>query len=119
MRFLLDEMLPAATAAALEAMGHTPVGVRAVGLGNTPDDMVLAAAIDGGWVLVTENAHDLAPLVAERMSDGSPACAVVIVHRGRFPGGAIVDRLARALDAWATANPDPWDGPHWLTLDGD
>lgn len=116
MRFLLDEMLPPAAAARLERLGHEAIGVRELGLANRPDDEVLSAAVAEGWIVVTENADDFVVLLTDRLVAGRPAVPVVIVHRGRLPGGAIAHRLARALDRWARSHPDPWVGPHWISI---
>ena len=116
MRFLLDEMLPSVAAERLQRLGHEAIGVRELGLGNKSDDEVLSAAVAGGWIIVTENADDFIVLVTERLMTGRPAAPLVIVHRGRLPGGAIADRLARALDRWAHTHPDPWVGPHWVSI---
>jgi len=115
-RFLLDEMLPSVAAERLQRLGHEAIGVRELGLGNKSDDEVLSAAVAGGWIIVTENADDFIVLVTERLMAGRPAAPLVIVHRGRLAGGAIADRLARALDRWARSHPDPWVGPHWVSI---
>ena len=116
MRFLIDEMLPSVTAEHLGRLGHEASGVRDLGLGNRPDDEILAMAEVDGWVVVTENADDFIALVTERLVAGWPTAALVIVHRGRLAGGAIADRLARALDQWARSHPEPWVGPHWISI---
>ena len=116
MRFLLDEMLPSVAAERLRRLGHDAVAVREVGLGNKPDDEILAVAVADAWVVVTENADDFIVLVTDRLMADRPTAPLVIVHRGRLAGGAIADRLARALDRWADANPEPWVGPHWISI---
>jgi len=115
-RFLLDEMLPSVAAESLQRMGHEAIGVRAAGLGNKTDEEVLSAAGAGAWVVVTENADDFIVLVTERLMAGRPAGPLVIVHRGRLAGGAIADRLARTLDRWTQEIPEPWVGPHWISI---
>ena len=116
MRFLLDEMLPSVAAERLQRLGHEAVGVRDIGLGNKPDDEILAVAVADAWVVVTENADDFIVLVAKRLMAGRPTAPLVIVHRGRLAGRAIADRLARALDGWARSHPEPWVGQHWISI---
>ena len=116
MRFLLDEMLPSVAAERLQRLGHEAIGVRGIGLGNKPDDEILAVAVAEAWVVVTENADDFIVLVTERLMAGRPTAPLVIVHRGLRAGGAIADRLARALDRWAQETPEPWVGPHWISI---
>jgi predicted nuclease of predicted toxin-antitoxin system len=116
-RFLIDEMLPPRLAAALAALGHDAVHVRDVGLGNADDADILGAAIRDSRVMVTENIADFMRLTDGIANAGDPATAVVMVRRGRQPGGVLADRLARALDAWARMTPTPWHGPHWVTFE--
>lgn len=116
MKFLIDEMLPSVTAAHLRRLGHEASGVRDLGLGNRPDDEILGVAEVEGWVVVTENADDFIVLITERLVAGRTTAPLVIVHRGRLDGGAIADRLARSLDRWARDHPEPWVGPHWISI---
>lgn len=117
MRFLLDEMLPPSLAATLRSRGHDALDVREVGLGSHQDHEILAGAVTNGRVVVTENIGDFTRLVDERAQAGDPSGVVLLVRRGRGPGGLIAHRLARALDRWATDHPHPWAGPHWLSID--
>jgi predicted nuclease of predicted toxin-antitoxin system len=59
--FLIDEMFPTATAAALrETYGHDAVHVAEIGLRAVDDAQVAAAARAQGRAVVTENVADFA-----------------------------------------------------------
>jgi hypothetical protein len=94
---------------------HDALHVRSCGLGGAPDADILARAADTGRTLVTENAADFLPLLAQRQSAGSsmtPVLVAIITRRGS--GGALHARLAHAIDRWARDNPDPYAHAHWL-----
>jgi hypothetical protein len=56
-------------------------------------------------VIVTENVVDFA---------GERDVVLVFVLKKHLPmGGAQSPALAKILDAWARANPDPYRGHHW------
>jgi hypothetical protein len=64
---------------------------------------------------VTENFADFARLLEQRARREDAGVPVLFVHTSAFPrGGAYPGRLAARLHVWATANPDPYVGPHWL-----
>jgi predicted nuclease of predicted toxin-antitoxin system len=107
--FLIDEMFPPAVAELLrETYGHDAVQVVEIGLRGVEDDQVAAVARSQGRAVVTENAADLA---AER-----DMVLVFVLKRHLPAGGAQATALAKALDDWARANPDPYLGPHWPPL---
>ena len=77
---------------------------------------VLDRAISESRVFVTEDVADYAALVDLRLQRDEPCIPVVIVRRIDLPpGGAMAEHLARRLDRWAHANPDPFLGFHWLS----
>jgi hypothetical protein len=104
--FLVDEMFPAATATILrETYGHDAVHVTEVGLTASEDSDVAALARAQGRAVVTENVADYA---AER------EVVLVFVLKKNLPaGGGQAAALAKALDRWAQAYPEPYRGPHW------
>ena len=107
MRWLIDEMLPARTAAELNALGHDA-------LGRPRYEAVYRLAVAETRAVVTENFADFAVLVKERTDRGEPCVPVVFVRKRSFPqAGALAAHLARHLDVWAGLNPDPVPGIHW------
>lgn len=55
MRFLVDEQLPPALALWIERQGHEAIHVRDVGLRSATDDAIWRFAIEGGYVIVTND----------------------------------------------------------------
>lgn len=107
-------MLPAATAGALNDLGHDAFSVVEVGLAEADDAAVYAAAVERGCVMVTENFADFAALVGQRLANGEACVPVVFVRKRDHPrGGALPVHLARRLDRWAAANAEPYPGVHW------
>lgn len=104
--FLIDEMFPPVAATLLrDSYGHDAVHVTEVGLLAAEDAQVAAAARAEGRVLVTENVADFA---------GERDVVLVFVLKRNLPaGGGQAAALAKGLDAWARATPDPYLGPHW------
>lgn len=114
MRWLIDEMLPQATATELGALGHDAVSVIDAGLTETGDVVIYQQAVDEHRVVVTENFADFSRIVEARFGRGEPCVPVVFVRKRSFPrGGALAHHLARHLDRWSADNPDPYPGPHW------
>jgi hypothetical protein len=104
--FLIDEMLPTATAELLrDSYGRDAVHVAEVGLRATEDAQVAEVARAQDRALVTENIADFA---AER-----DVVLVFVLKKNLPAGGGQAAALAKALDEWARANPDPYLGPHW------
>jgi len=104
--FLIDEMFPPAAATLLrDTYGHDAVHVLEVGLAGASDAAVAAAARAEGRAVVTENVSDVA---AER-----DVVLVFMVKKNLPDGAAQAAALARAVDRWAQAHPDPYLGPHW------
>jgi hypothetical protein len=107
--FLIDEMFPIATAELLRGThGHDAVHVAEIGLRATEDAQVAETARAQGRVVVTENVADFA---------GERDVVLIFVLKTKLPaGGGQAPALAKALDQWAHANPDPYLGPHWPTV---
>lgn len=105
-KFLVDEMFPVAAAVLLrDTYYHDAVHVAEVGLQATEDTQIAAAARAQGRAVVTENVTDFA---AER-----DIMLVFILKRNLPVGGAQAAALAKALNRWAQANPNPYLGHHW------
>ena len=104
--FLIDEMFPAAVALLLrETYGHDAVHVAEIGLRAAEDAQVAAAARAKGRAVVTENVADFA---AER-----DVILVFVLKKNLPAGGGQAAALAKSLDHWAQAHPEPYLGPHW------
>jgi predicted nuclease of predicted toxin-antitoxin system len=113
-KWLLDEMLPPAAAAELIAKGHDAISIVDIGMPGAEDADILDLAIRESRVVVTENFGDFAALVEQRLSPEERCVPVVFVRRERLPKrGALAVHLARLLDGWAMANPEPYVGLHW------
>ena len=114
MRWLIDEMLPPATAAELQRRGHDAVAVADLGLTGQPDTVIVDTAAAQNRIVVTENFADYALLVEQRLRNDAPCVPVVLVRKADLPRrGALPAHLADRLQAWADATPDPYLGPHW------
>jgi predicted nuclease of predicted toxin-antitoxin system len=113
-KWLLDAMLPLATTDELDRLGHDAVSVLRMEMGAADDAKVFERAVTDGRVIVTENFADFAALLADRQNRGEPATPVVFVRRDNLPRrGALAGHLARKLDEWARANPEPFVGLYW------
>lgn len=107
-------MLPPATAADLNALGHDAVGVAEAGLAGCDDVTVDEAAVEQQRLVVTENFADFATITKDRLAAGETSVAVVFVRKHQHPrGAALAPALARHLHRWATENPNPYPGAHW------
>ena len=107
-------MLPPAAADELGRLGHDAVSVLRMEMGAADDAEVFERAVTDDRVTVTENFADFAGLLADRQNRGEPSTPVVFVRRDNFPRrGALAGHLARKLDEWARANPEPFVGLHW------
>jgi hypothetical protein len=115
MKWMLDEMLPAATCKHLGRRGHDAVSVYDVGLSGAEDAHVFGYAVREERVIVTENFADYSALLEQRTSRGERCVPVVFVRKRDFPQrGALAGHLAVRLDAWARKHPEPYIGPHWV-----
>lgn len=114
MRWLLDEMLPKATAEELERLGHDAVSVIDVGLAGADDSAVFDHAVAEKRIVVTENFADFATLLEQHQHAEEATVPVVFVRKADLPSrGALPPHLAKHLDRWAEDNPEPYDGVHW------
>ena len=107
-------MLPPATAAELNVLGHDAVGVAEAGLAGSDDITVYETAVEHQRVVVTENFADFATITTDRHAAGEPSVAVVFVRKQQHPRGSVLaPALARHLHHWAAENPKPYPGVHW------
>jgi predicted nuclease of predicted toxin-antitoxin system len=114
-KWLLDEMLPYATADALNECGHDATSVVRAGRSGAADSAVFDYAVAEERVIVTENFADFTAILEQRLSRDQNCVPVVFVRKDRLARrGALAAHLARTLDAWAASNPDPYIGPHWV-----
>ena len=104
--FLIDEMFPIAVAVTLrDNYAHDAVHVSEIGLRATEDGQIAAAARAGKQAVVTENVADFA---------GERDVVLIFVLKRKLPAGrAMAPALAKVLDRWSCANPDPYLGAHW------
>lgn len=105
MRFLIDAMLPPHTRHLLTDRNHEAVTPTDLGAHSLPDDTLIEVAGTDGWVVVTENASDLAH---------ASSCTVLLVRKEWWPNDALATHLADSLDRWAHDHPDPGHWAHWL-----
>jgi hypothetical protein len=104
--FLVDEMFsPVAAVLLRDHYRRDAIHVSEVGLLATEDAQIAAMARAQQRALVTENVADFA---AER-----DVVLVFILKKNLPAGSAQAPALAKTLDHWARANPDPYIGPHW------
>lgn len=104
--FLVDEMFPPAVASLLrEEYHHDAIHVSEAGLLATADTQIASVARAQGRAIVTENVADFA---AER-----DVILLFVLKKNLPAGGAQALALAKALDSWVRANPDPYLGVHW------
>ncbi|MEX0658223.1 MAG: DUF5615 family PIN-like protein [Egibacteraceae bacterium] len=114
MKWLIDEMFPAAVAAELEDRGH---GARAAvhDLRGLTDAQLLDVAVAEGRVLVTENVVDFARLLQVRQGEAGVAAVVLALKSGLPRDPARLARaLAERLDAWARDHRDPFPTAYCL-----
>jgi len=116
-RFLIDEMFSQNVVDRLRAAGHDAVGVRDLGLASKEDATVLGRAVLDDRVVVSENAADFVPLLDQRAAAGESLTPVVVILKRNLPRGAAAmsNALARRLDRWSKATPEPYRHVHWLT----
>jgi predicted nuclease of predicted toxin-antitoxin system len=102
-RLLLDEMYPATVAEDLRSADVDALAVIEAGLAGRSDHDVFAAAVAGGYVLLTENVADFTRIAADHLTAGDHHSGVLIALSSRFsrrPGGrgAIVAAVLAAAD---------------------
>jgi predicted nuclease of predicted toxin-antitoxin system len=100
LKLILDEMYPPSLAVALRASGINASTVAELGLAGRSDSDVLAAAVEYGYVVLTENVADFARTAAERLTAGGHHSGVLIALSSRFsrrPSG--IPKIAAAVRA--------------------
>lgn len=91
MKLLLDEMYPAVLAEGLVTAGVDATTVAALKLIGSSDAEIFAAAIAGGYVVLTENVGDFSRIAAEHSTAGGHHPGLLIALSSRFsrrPAGA-------------------------------
>ncbi len=111
MKVLLDEMYPASLAAALCAEGIEATTAAELGLAGSPDPDLFAAALAGGYAVLTENVGDFTRLAAEHSIAGRRHHGLLIALSSRFsrqPAGraALVAAMNAAVDEAAEESLD-------------
>jgi hypothetical protein len=99
-RILVDEMYPPVLAESLRSAGIEAATVADLQLAGASDKEVFGAAIASGYVVLTENVGDFAPIAAEHSTAGGHHHGVLIALSSRFsrrPGG--IQPLIRAIRA--------------------
>jgi hypothetical protein len=102
LKLLIDEMYPPALAEALRAGGINASTAAERGLAGRSDSDVLAAAVEDGYVVLTENVADFARIAADRLTAGGHHSGVLIALSSRFsrrPSG--IPKIAAAVRAIA------------------
>ncbi|HET9874453.1 MAG TPA: DUF5615 family PIN-like protein [Mycobacterium sp.] len=84
MKLLLNEMYPAALAAGLKAAGVEAVTAVALGLAGRSDADVFAAAVAGGFALLTENVSDFTRIAADYAGSGAHHPGLLVALSSRF-----------------------------------
>jgi hypothetical protein len=100
-KLLLDEMYADKVAQALRDQGIDAATVAELGMAGRSDADVFAAAVDGEYVVLTENVSDFAQLCSEHVVAGGHHFGVLIALSSRFSRrpagyGAIVTAVAAA-----------------------
>jgi hypothetical protein len=104
-RLLVDEMYPPALADGLRAAGVEAFTVAALGMPGSSDAQVFAAAVTGGYTVLTENVGDFTRIAADHSIAGGRHHGLVIALASRFsrrPQG--LPSMIAALEALANAN---------------
>jgi hypothetical protein len=83
-RLLVDEMYPPALADGLRAAGIEATTAAALGMAGSSDAQVFAAAVGGGYAVLTENVGDFTPIAAEHSVAGGRHHGLVIALASRF-----------------------------------
>lgn len=102
MKLLLDEMYPATLAIGLETAGIESTTVAVLGLAGRTDADVFAAAVAGGYAVLTENVGDFTRIAADYIIGSGHHHGLLIALSSRFsrrPAG--VAPLVTAINAIA------------------
>lgn len=84
MKLLLDEMYPSKLAQELRGQGIDAVTVAELRMSGWSDADVFAAAVAGGYVLLTENVSDFARVCSDHVAAGRHHFGVLIALSSRF-----------------------------------
>jgi hypothetical protein len=106
-KLLLDEMYPPALPAIPEAAGIEANTAAALGLAGHADAEVFAAAVVGGYVVLTENVGDFTRIAAEHITGGHHHHGLLVALSSRFsrrPAG--IAALVAAIKAIAVEHLD-------------
>jgi hypothetical protein len=83
-KLLLDEMYPGKLGQEIRDLGIDAVTVAELGIIGRSDADIFAAAVDGGFVILTENVSDFARLCGEHVAAGGHHAGVLIALSSRF-----------------------------------
>jgi hypothetical protein len=106
-KLLLDGMYAGKLAQMLRDEGVDAVTVAELGMAGRPDAGVFAAAIDGGYTLLTENVSDFVRLCSEHVAVGRHHLGMLTALSSRFsrrPAGYAA--IAAAVAAVANVELD-------------
>ena len=96
LKFLTDEDVPRSLSRQLRL--HLPdidlVRAVDVGLGQTPDPVILQWAADNGRVLITRDEETMTKFAIERVRNGLPLPGVIVVRQA-IPVGAALRQIIR------------------------
>ena len=84
MKVLLDEMYAGKLAQLLRDQAIDAASVTELGMAGRSDADVFAAAVDGGYALLTENVSDFTRLCSEHIVEGRHHFGVLIALSSRF-----------------------------------
>jgi len=84
LKLLLDEMYPGVLSERLRIDGDDATSAIELGPGGRSDPDLFAAAVDGGYTLVTENVADFARIAAEHLSAGRHHPAILLALSSCF-----------------------------------
>lgn len=84
MKLLADEMYPAVLADGLQKVGIEATTVTALKLAGSSDAEVFAAAVAGGYVVLTENVADFTRIAAEHSNARGHHPGLLIALSSRF-----------------------------------
>jgi hypothetical protein len=83
-KLLLDEMYPAKLGQELRSQGINAFTVAELGMAGRSDADIFEAAVDGGFVVLTENVSDFVRLCGEHVAAGQHHPGMLIALSSRF-----------------------------------
>jgi hypothetical protein len=83
-KLLLDEMYPAKLSQELRSQGINAFTVAELGMAGRSDADIFEAAVDGGFVVLTENVSDFVRLCGEHVAAGQHHPGMLIALSSRF-----------------------------------